>query len=61
MEWALPATAAAPALYELRLLLDKEQNTCHFPIEVRWSREDDIWLSPSYGRETVWIGIVTYR
>jgi hypothetical protein len=33
----------------------------HFPIEVRWSCEDDIWLSPSYGKETCWIGVVTYR
>lgn len=66
MEWALPATAAAPVLRELRVWLEAEMAksaglTCHFPIEVRWSREDDIWLSPSFGRETVWIGIVTYR
>lgn len=33
----------------------------HFPVEVRWSTSDDIWLSPSYGRETTWIGVVSYR
>lgn len=33
----------------------------HFPIEIRWSAADDIWLSPSYGRETTWIGVVSYR
>ena len=33
----------------------------HFPIEIRWTCEDDIWLSPSFGRETTWIGVVTYR
>lgn len=33
----------------------------HFPIEIRWTSDDDIWLSPSYGRQTVYIGIVQYR
>lgn len=33
----------------------------HFPIEIRWTCGDDIWLSPSYGRETTYIGVVTYR
>jgi L-gulonolactone oxidase len=33
----------------------------HFPIEVRWTKEDDIWLSPSTGRETVYIGVVQFR
>lgn len=33
----------------------------HFPVEIRWSAPDNIPLSPSYGRETCWIGVVTYR
>jgi L-gulonolactone oxidase len=50
----------------MRDWLDKEELDpnglrVHFPIEIRWSCEDDIWLSPSYGRETTWIGVVTYR
>jgi hypothetical protein len=33
----------------------------HFPIEIRWTKGDDIWLSPSNGRKTVYIGIVQFR
>lgn len=32
-----------------------------FPIEIRFSKEDDIWLSPAYGRTSCWIGIVKYK
>lgn len=28
---------------------------------MRWSDEDDIWLSPSCGRKSCWIGIVQFR
>lgn len=33
----------------------------HFPIEIRFSAPDDIWLSPSNGQQTCWIGIVQYK
>lgn len=33
----------------------------HFPIEIRFSDTDDVWLSPSFGRRTTWIGIVQYK
>lgn len=51
---------------EMRQWLDAEAAApnglrVHFPVEIRWSAADDIWLSPSYGRETTWIGVVTYR
>ena len=33
----------------------------HFPIEIRFSEADDIWLSPSSGQRTCWIGIIQYK
>jgi L-gulonolactone oxidase len=33
----------------------------HFPIEIRFTAADDIWLSPSYGQVSCWIGIVQYK
>lgn len=33
----------------------------HFPIEIRFSAADDIWLSPSSGQPACWIGIVQYK
>ena len=66
LEWALPSINAKACLEEMRCWLETEARArdglrIHFPIEIRWSCEDDIWLSPSYGRETTWIGVVTYR
>ncbi|WWD18677.1 hypothetical protein CI109_103131 [Kwoniella shandongensis] len=66
LEWAIDAKDAKACLEEMKVWLDAEAASSgglrvHFPIEIRWSKEDDIWLSPSYGRETCWIGVVTYR
>lgn len=33
----------------------------HFPLEVRWTEQDDIWLSPTYGTRGTYIGIVQYK
>ncbi|KZO97471.1 gulonolactone oxidase Lgo1 [Calocera viscosa TUFC12733] len=65
-EWALPYENAAATLTELRAFLLAQQKDprglrAHFPIEVRFAKADDIWLSPGYGRQTCWIGIVMYK
>lgn len=66
LEWAIDSSQTDACLREMRIWLDQEAADhdglrLHFPIEIRWSAADDIWLSPSYGRETTWIGVVSYR
>jgi hypothetical protein len=66
LEWAIDAEEAKPCLAAMKVWLEKEAADpnglrVHFPIEIRWSAADDIFLSPAYGRETCWIGVVTYR
>lgn len=66
LEWAIDSANAKECLQELREWLDREAADpkglrAHFPLEIRWSCADDIYLSPSNGRETTWIGIVSYR
>lgn len=64
LEWAIPAENTKACLADLREWLEHADHgklCVHFPIEIRWTCADDIWLSPSYGRETCWIGVVTYR
>jgi L-gulonolactone oxidase len=51
---------------ELRDWLDGEHSDPdglrpHFPIEIRFSDADDIWLSPSSGQRTCWIGLIQYK
>jgi hypothetical protein len=66
LEWAIDSADAKACLQALREWLDQEAADpkglrAHFPLEIRWSCADDIYLSPSSGRETTWIGIVSYR
>eukprot|EP00922_Rhytidocystis_sp_ex-Travisia-forbesii_P045420 GHVS01067771.1.p1 GENE.GHVS01067771.1~~GHVS01067771.1.p1 ORF type:complete len:543 (-),score=84.52 GHVS01067771.1:186-1814(-) len=61
-EWCLPQDRCVGALRQLsQLLRDNPQWAVHPPIEVRFTGADDAWLSPSYGRESCWIGVVMYR
>lgn len=65
-EWAIPYEQTETCLRELRDWLDEEHADPqglrpHFPIEIRFSDVDDIWLSPSFGQRTTWIGIIQYK
>jgi L-gulonolactone oxidase len=65
-EWAIPYANAQACLQDLHAWLAREfadPNGLrpHFPIEIRFSESDDIWLSPSNGQQTCWIGIVQYK
>lgn len=62
----MPLTNARRCLLELRAWLDSELADPsglrpHFPIEIRFTEADDIWISPSYGQRMCWIGIVQYK
>lgn len=61
MEWALPADRGADALREIRALIARREFPLMFPIEYRWVRGDDIWLSPDYARDSVHISVHQYR
>lgn len=49
-------------LYELRNWIESGPNFyAHFPIEVRFVKKDDIYLSPAFGRNSTFINIIMYR
>ncbi|KAI0270642.1 L-gulonolactone/D-arabinono-1,4-lactone oxidase [Gloeopeniophorella convolvens] len=55
-----------PCLRELRNWMDSEFADPHglrphCVLEIRFSDADDIWLSPSYGQRTCWIGVVQFK
>ncbi|KAF9815681.1 hypothetical protein IEO21_04398 [Rhodonia placenta] len=65
-EWAVPYERAPACLRALRAWLDEEHADPaglrpHFPIEIRFTDADDVWLSPSNGAKACWIGIVQYN
>lgn len=60
-EWAIPWEKAPDALRELDTFINASDLKVHFPVEIRFVDEDDVWLSPAYGRKTCYIGIIMYR
>ncbi|TYB37702.1 FAD-binding protein [Micromonospora sp. AP08] len=60
MEYALPRAALPTALAELRRIVDRLPFKVLFPVEVRFTAADDIWLSHGYGRDSAYIAIHQY-
>ncbi|MEO5689003.1 MAG: D-arabinono-1,4-lactone oxidase [Burkholderiaceae bacterium] len=61
MEWSVPVARGADALREIKALIARREFPLMFPLEVRWVRGDDIWLSPNHGRDSVHISVHQYR
>ncbi len=57
MEYQLPAEQGLACLEELLAVLKQQRVAMFFPIEFRYVKGDDIWLSPFYGRDSVSISI----
>ena len=65
-EGAVPYERTGECLTALEEWTTKELNDpkglrSHFPIEVRYTEKDDIWLSPTYGSRGTYIGAIQYR
>ncbi|PVU98162.1 hypothetical protein BB561_000058 [Smittium simulii] len=65
-EWAIPIENTAPVLRYLRKWINEEHAKkdgvrVHFPVEVRFVQEDDVWLSPCYKQAICYIGVIMYR
>lgn len=60
-EWAIPAEHGAEALLEIREFISKKFFPLMFPLEYRWVRADNIWLSPNFQRDSVHISAHQYR
>jgi FAD-linked oxidoreductase len=61
MEYSLPAEQFTSALTEIKSCIEKNRFNVHFPIECRFVRADDIWLSPAYQRDSAYIAVHMYR
>jgi L-gulono-1,4-lactone dehydrogenase len=60
MEYALPRAALPEAFAGLRRLIDSLPFRVVFPVEVRFTAGDDIWLSHASGRDSAYIAIHQY-
>lgn len=57
-EYAVPIERAVEAMGALRELVDREGLRLNFPIGVRFTRGDDLWMSPAYGRASCFVGLM---
>jgi len=60
MEYALPRAALPSAFAELRKIVDRLPFPVIFPVEMRVSAADDVWLSHGYGRDSAYVAIHQY-
>lgn len=56
-EWAFDYANARELLRDYRKLLLNSGHTYSFIQEIRFSRADDFWLSPGYGRDSIWLSL----
>jgi FAD-linked oxidoreductase len=61
MEYAVPAANGADCIREIAELIRARKIAGVFPLEFRFVKADDIWLSPFYRREAVTISVHQYH
>ncbi|WP_087130596.1 D-arabinono-1,4-lactone oxidase [Microbacterium esteraromaticum] len=60
MEYAIPAENLVSAFRELQQLITTRRWRIEFPVEVRFTAADDLWLSTASGRRTAYIAVHRY-
>jgi FAD-linked oxidoreductase len=61
MEYNLPAQHLPTVLEQVRASIIEHKINVHFPVECRFAKGDDIWLSPAYQRDSAYIAIHMYK
>jgi L-gulonolactone oxidase len=61
MEYAVPRAAAPELLAALKQLTDRGGFALPFPVEVRFTAADDVWMSTAHGRESAYIAVHQYH
>ena len=60
-EYAVPRTAVADVVLEVRSWLERHRAPLTFPLELRFTGADDIWLSTAYDRDNAYVAIHQYH
>ncbi|WP_188455183.1 D-arabinono-1,4-lactone oxidase [Virgibacillus oceani] len=61
MEYSVPAESMGVVLKDIQFALEKDNFQVHFPIECRYVKQDNIWLSPAYNRDAAYIAVHMYK
>ncbi|GAA2157562.1 D-arabinono-1,4-lactone oxidase [Pedococcus bigeumensis] len=60
-EYAVPRAAVADVVMQVRSWLERHRAPLTFPLELRFTGADDIWLSTAYERQNAYIAIHQYH
>jgi L-gulono-1,4-lactone dehydrogenase len=60
-EYGLPREALPEAFAAVQSIVSALPHTVIFPVEVRFTAADDLWLSHGYGRDSVYIAVHQYQ
>lgn len=60
MEYNLPVEKFEGVLEELKASIKKHKFQTLFPVEIRFVKGDQLWLSPAYQRDSVYFAVHTY-
>lgn len=60
-EYAVPRVALPAVIAELRTWIDSHDVALPFPVEVRSTGADDVWLSTAYERENAYVAVHQYH
>jgi L-gulono-1,4-lactone dehydrogenase len=60
-EYAIPRATLSDVLGEIRGLFQRRDWRISFPIEVRVTPADDVWLSTAYGRDSAYVAIHVFH
>lgn len=60
MEYNIPVEAYEEVMREIQKSFEENEFKVHFPIENRFVKGDDIFLSPAYGRDSAYIACHVY-
>lgn len=61
MEYSVPQEHMRVVVEEIYRVIHQKNFHVHFPIECRYVKEDDLWLSPSYERDSAYIAVHMYK
>jgi L-gulonolactone oxidase len=60
MEYEVPRAAVREVMAELPRIIERLPFKVQFPVEVRFTGPDDVWLSHGYGRESAYFAVQQY-
>lgn len=61
MEYNIPTEAYNDVFKDVQKLVNSKKFNIHFPIENRWVKGDDVYMSPAYGRDSAYIACHVYN